>query len=102
MPHTASLEPIAREPPTYMLRVHAEGGKFGDPYCGVATATVQDGVAMMRGILFRGKYNRAGRQAMVRALAGIGCHKIVGERIRKGRIYWVTIWTRPCYTAAPT
>lgn len=84
--YAASLEQVANDPPTYVLRIHAAGGKFGDPYFGAATVSVIDGVATIRGLaMHAAEYDREVREAVERALGGIGCREMTWMRSVEGK-----------------
>ena len=86
MTYSASLEQVARDPPTYVLRIHAAGGVFGDPYFGAATVTVENAVATVRGLaMHAAEYDREVKSAVARALGGIGCREMTWIRLVAGK-----------------
>jgi hypothetical protein len=51
MSYSASLERVANDPPTYVLRIHEAPGGYGDDYFAGGTVTAEAGVATIRGFV---------------------------------------------------
>ena len=83
----ATLEHVASEPRTYVLRVHPDSGAvMGDPYVAAGTVTVDHReVATVRGFIGDG-YDFAVWSACAEAFASVGIKWACWRRIRNGQV----------------
>lgn len=75
---------VSLEPVVYILRLHEDGGTFGDPYVGTATVTVDDDhVACLRGMT-AADFTRDSWEAIDAALRNIGVKSVLFTRRNRG------------------
>lgn len=88
------MQPVARDPPTYILRLHEidSSWEYAAPYVGVATVTVVDEIATIQGLVLRrgSSYSRETKRALIEAARMVGARKLIGTRRRARTIEWIT------------
>ncbi len=85
----ASLQPVAADPPTFVLRLHPGWGSWLEeaPYNGSATVTCHGAVAVIRGLHADG-WSEKTKSAVLETVAALGVQAIIGTH--SGRLW---IWT---------
>ena len=92
---SASLQPLASDPPTFALRLHPRGGSWEahSDYDGVAIIQVYGAVATAQGMLIRrGRGSRKSVAAMMDVLTPLGVRALIGTHGPEARL---TIWIVP-------
>lgn len=75
---------VSLEPIVYVLRLHEDGGTYGDAYTGAATVTIDDEhVACIRG-LTTADFTKEAWEAIDAALKDIGVVSVMFTRRNRG------------------